>query len=89
MSVVVKAHENPRFVEDVVREMIRQVVEDYTDLPDEAFVMARQENLETIHRHNVVAERYGALADLRRELDTGEHQPHHLTRREWLEAPRA
>ena len=35
--------------------------------------MARQENLETIHRHNVVAERYGKLDDLRDELDGGEH----------------
>ncbi len=85
MAVVVKAHENPRFVEDCVREMVRQVVEGYPDLPDEAFVMARQENLETIHRHNVVAERYGTLGELRAELVSGEHQPRHLTRREWLE----
>ncbi len=87
MAVVVKAHEQPRFVEDCVREMVRQVVEGYPDLPDEAFVMARQENLETIHRHNVVAERYGTLGDLRAELASGEHQAHHLTMREWLEAP--
>lgn len=86
MSVVVKAHEHPRFVEDCVREMVRQVVEDYPDLPAETFVMARQENLETIHRHNVVAERYGALADLRAELNSGEHQSRHMTMREWLEA---
>ncbi len=85
MSVVVKAHENPRFVEDCVREMVRQVVEGYPDLPDEAFVMARQENLETIHRHNVVAERYGTLGELRAELASGEHQARHQTRREWLE----
>ena len=39
-----------------------QVVEGYPDLRDGAFVIARQENLETIHRHNVVAERYGMLA---------------------------
>jgi GTP cyclohydrolase IV len=85
MSVVVKAHEQPRFVEDCVREMVRQVVEGYPDLPDEAFVMARQENLETIHRHNVVAERYGTLGELRAELQTGERQPRHQTMREWLE----
>jgi GTP cyclohydrolase I/GTP cyclohydrolase-4 len=89
MSVVVKAHETPRFVEDCVREMIRQVVEGYPDLPDGAFVMARQENLETIHRHNVVAERYGTLGELRRELESGEHTAHHLSIREWLEAPAA
>jgi GTP cyclohydrolase-4 len=87
MSVVVKAHENPRFVEDCVREMMRQVVEGYPDLPDEAFVMARQENLETIHRHNVVAERYGTLGELRQELESGEQRGHHTSMREWLEAP--
>jgi GTP cyclohydrolase-4 len=87
MSVVVKAHETPRFVEDCVREMIRQVVEGYPDLPDEAFVMARQENLETIHRHNVVAERYGTLGELRAELASGEASARHVSMREWLEAP--
>jgi GTP cyclohydrolase-4 len=86
LSVVVKAHERPRFVEDCVREMVRQVVEGYPDLPDEAFVMARQENLETIHRHNVVAERYGTLGDLRAELASGTHQARPLTMRAWLEA---
>ncbi len=85
LAVVAKAHENPRFVEDCVREMIRQVVEDYSALPGEAFVMARQENLETIHRHNVVAERYGTLADLRAELDGGEQRGRQTTMREWLE----
>jgi GTP cyclohydrolase I/GTP cyclohydrolase-4 len=89
LAVVAKAHEQPRFVEDCVREMVRQVVEDYPALPDEVFVMARQENLETIHRHNVVAERYGTLGDLRRELSSGEHQQHHTTMREWLESPGA
>jgi GTP cyclohydrolase I/GTP cyclohydrolase-4 len=89
LAVVAKAHAQPRFVEDCVREMIRRVVEDYPDLPGEAFVMARQENLETIHRHNVVAERYGALDDLRAVLVGGERQRRHTTMREWLEAPAA
>ena len=87
LAVVTKAHAQPRFVEDCVREMLRRVVEDYPDLPGEAFVMARQENLETIHRHNVIAERYGKLDDLRAELESGEHQRRHTTVREWLEAP--
>jgi GTP cyclohydrolase IV len=89
MSVVVKAHETPRFVEDCVREMIRQVVERYPDMPDDAFVMARQENLETIHRHNVVAERYGTLGELRAELASGNHSTHHVSMREWLDAASA
>jgi GTP cyclohydrolase IV len=89
LAVVEKAHSQPRFVEDCVREMVRRVVEGYPDLPGEAFVMARQENLETIHRHNVVAERHGSLEDLRTELASGVHQEHHTTLREWLEAPTA
>jgi GTP cyclohydrolase I/GTP cyclohydrolase-4 len=87
LAVVAKAHEQPRFVEDCVREMIRAVVDRCADMPDEAFVMARQENLETIHRHNVVAERYGTLGDLRQELASGKHQHRHTTMREWLESP--
>ena len=86
MAVVVKAHEQPRFVEDCVREMVRQVVEGYPDLADDTFVMARQENLETIHRHNVVAERYGTLGELRAELASGERSSRHLTMREWLDS---
>jgi GTP cyclohydrolase-4 len=88
-AVVEKAHANPRFVEDVVREMIRRVAATYGDMDGEAFVMARQENLETIHRHSVVAERYGLLAEIAAELQSGEHSPHHTTMREWLEAPSA
>ncbi|MEX0620316.1 MAG: GTP cyclohydrolase MptA [Solirubrobacterales bacterium] len=84
LSVVEKAHAQPRFVEDCVREMLRQVVETFPDLSDDAFVMAQQENLETIHRHNVVTERYGRLSDLREEMNSDSHQRHHLSMREWL-----
>jgi len=86
-AVVEKAHANPRFVEDCVREMIRRVTEAFPDLHPDAFVEARQENLETIHRHNVVAERHGLISEINHELETGEHSLHHTTMREWLEAP--
>jgi GTP cyclohydrolase-4 len=85
-AVVEKAHSRPRFVEDCVREMVKGLVEAYPDLDDGAFVLARQENLETIHQHNVVAERYGLLDEVRSELDSGEHSRHHITMREWLES---
>jgi GTP cyclohydrolase IV len=85
-AVVEKAHRRPRFVEDCVREAIRGAVERYGELDAEAFLSARQENLETIHQHNVVAERFGLLGELRRELDTGQHVAHHTSMREWLEA---
>jgi GTP cyclohydrolase-4 len=87
VAVVEKAHMNPRFVEDCVREMIRRVAEAYPGLRDGGFVLARQENLETIHRHSVFAERSGLLSEILAEMDSGEHSSHHMTEREWLEAP--
>jgi GTP cyclohydrolase-4 len=85
-EVVEKAHRRPRFVEDCVREAVRMAVEEFAPLGDDVFVMSRQENLETIHQHEVVAERYGLVGELRRELHDDEHVLHHVTRREWLEA---
>jgi GTP cyclohydrolase-4 len=87
LAVVEKAHRRPRFVEDCVREMLRGLIETQPGLEGHTFVLARQENLETIHQHNVVAERYGLLEEIRSELATGQHSPHHLTMREWLESP--
>ncbi len=83
--VVEKAHRRPRFVEDCVREMIRGVVEPFPALDDRAFVSARQVNLETIHQHNVVAERFGTLGEIRREIETGEPSPQHTSRQAWLD----
>ena len=84
-AVVEKAHRRPRFVEDCVREMVRGVVEGFPALTDRHFVSARQENLETIHQHNVVAERFGLLGELKQELASGEHLPHHTSMRQWLD----
>jgi GTP cyclohydrolase IV len=87
VEVVEKAHRRPRFVEDCVREMIRMATERYASLGDQAFISARQENLETIHKHNVVAERHGLVAELTREIATGERDGRQITAREWLESP--
>ena len=84
-AVVEKAHRRPRFVEDCVREMVRGVVQQFPALTDRHFVSARQENLETIHQHNVTAERFGLLGEMRGELASGEHSAHHVSMREWLD----
>jgi GTP cyclohydrolase IV len=84
-AVVEKAHRRPRFVEDCVREMVRGVVERFPELSDRHFVSARQENLETIHQHNVTAERFGLLGEMRRELASGGHSEQHVSMREWLD----
>jgi GTP cyclohydrolase IV len=84
-AVVEKAHRRPRFVEDCVREMVRGVIERFPILTERHFLSARQENLETIHQHNVTAERFGLVGEIRRELATGEHSPHQVSMREWLD----
>ena len=84
-AVVEKAHRRPRFVEDCVREAIRGATERFGGLGDDVLVSSRQENLETIHQHNVVAERFGLLSEVRHELESGEHAPHHTSMREWLD----
>ena len=86
LEVVEKAHMHPRFVEDCVREMVRKATERFSQLDEHAFISARQENLETIHKHNVVAERHGLLGELTREIREGEAAPRHVTMREWLES---
>jgi GTP cyclohydrolase IV len=82
--VVEKAHRRPRFVEDCVREMIRGVIESFPTLDDRAFVSARQVNLETIHQHNVVAERFGTLGEVRGELESGVPASRHTPLSVWL-----
>lgn len=83
-AVVEKAHRNPRFVEDCVRETIAGVVERLPHLGDDVWIGARQENLETIHQHNVIATRVGLLGELRAELRGDDIVPAHLGRESWL-----
>ncbi len=85
VDVVERAHAHPRFVEDCVREMVRLAVAEFEGLGEDAFLLARQENLETIHRHSVVAERHGLIGELRGELDGAAGAAGHVTRREWLD----
>jgi GTP cyclohydrolase I/GTP cyclohydrolase-4 len=86
VAVVERAHRRPRFVEDCVREMLAGVVAAFPVLDGASFVSARQENLETIHQHNVVAERHGLLSELRTELDSGIPAARQTTLDEWLAA---
>jgi GTP cyclohydrolase I/GTP cyclohydrolase-4 len=86
VEVVEKAHRRPRFVEDCVREMIAGVVRGFPELDGASFVSARQENLETIHQHNVVAERHGLISELRSEIDSGRLAGRQTSLEEWLSA---
>jgi GTP cyclohydrolase IV len=82
--VVNKAHHNPRFVEDVVREMLLNVAEIFTFLPDDSFVLAKQVNYEGIHKHDAYAERNGLLGDIRAELNQNRPLTKRTTLHDWL-----
>jgi GTP cyclohydrolase IV len=86
LFVVEHAHLQPRFAEDSVRISLQAVLERYAELDDVDFLLARQLNFETIHSHDVVAERYGTVGELRGELESGEPAPRHTELREWLAA---
>ncbi|WP_457614505.1 GTP cyclohydrolase MptA [Methanopyrus sp.] len=67
-KVTCSACENPKFVEDCVREMIKRIVERFDYLPDNAVVIVRQVNKESIHKHDAFAERVTTMGELRKEL---------------------
>jgi GTP cyclohydrolase-4 len=83
LFVVNKAHFAPRFVEDVVREMLRYAADAFADVGDDGFVSARQVNYESIHKHDAMAESCATFGELRREL-AGAADVRHTTLEEWL-----
>jgi GTP cyclohydrolase I/GTP cyclohydrolase-4 len=86
LFVVEHAHLQPRFVEDVVRHMLGGVLARYGGrLADGDFLHARQVNFETIHAHDVLAERSGTAGELKRELATGERSTETLELKDWLQ----
>ncbi|MDH3365773.1 MAG: GTP cyclohydrolase MptA [Thermoplasmata archaeon] len=64
-SVVLKAHRNPKFVEDVVRDILWKILDRYGQLDDSVHVTVRSESEESIHKHNAFAERITTLGELR------------------------
>ena len=68
-ATVMNAHRKPVFVEDCVRNMMEKIAIKYSDLPDDTLITARQENQESIHRHNAYPEKVTTLGDLKEELN--------------------
>src|SRR2546430_834635 len=75
LFVVEHAHLQPRFVEDSVRVSLQTALQRYPELEDADFLLARQLNFETIHSHEVLAERYGTVGELRAELGDPDGRP--------------
>jgi GTP cyclohydrolase I/GTP cyclohydrolase-4 len=85
LYVVEQAHAHARFVEDSVRLALYGTLETYA-LDDADFLFSRQLNFETIHDHDVIAERFGTVGELRAELEDGQALTRHTELREWLAA---
>jgi GTP cyclohydrolase IV len=84
LFVVEHAHLQPRFVEDSVRLALQGALDAYPALAQGDFLFSRQVNLETIHTHDVVAERYGTVGELRRELESDTAPDRHTDLKAWL-----
>jgi GTP cyclohydrolase I/GTP cyclohydrolase-4 len=85
LYVVEHAHLQARFVEDSVRLALKAALDAYPELDDADFLFSRQVNLETIHSHDVLAERYGTVGELRAELEQGARPERHTELQSWLE----
>jgi GTP cyclohydrolase I/GTP cyclohydrolase-4 len=86
LFVVEHAHLQPRFVEDSVRVALKHTLGTFPMLADGDFLLSRQVNLETIHDHDVIAERWATAGELRSELATGEPARTETTLESWLDA---
>jgi GTP cyclohydrolase-4 len=87
LFVVEHAHLQPRFVEDSVRVALKETLDHYPELGGGDFLFSRQLNLETIHDHDVLAERAGTVDELRAELDGRDPPLRHTELRDWLGTP--
>lgn len=67
-QVVINAHSNPKFVEDVVRTTLKNLVEGFTKLDDNVEVLVKSESEESIHKHNAYADRTATMGELRGEM---------------------
>jgi len=85
LFVVEHAHLQPRFVEDSVRVALKNLLDEVPGLANEDFVLSRQVNLETIHAHDVLAERWGTVGELRNEMQ-GSETARQTTLADWLTA---
>ncbi len=64
-DLVLNAHMHPKFVEDIVRDIIDAFLDRYRELPDNATLHVRSISEESIHKHDAFAERITTLGEVR------------------------
>jgi len=65
-QVVLDAHRHPKFVEDVLRDLLASLPARFPSLPDETVVRASTVSEESIHKYNVEASHQVTFGELRR-----------------------
>ncbi|MHA1911191.1 MAG: GTP cyclohydrolase MptA [Candidatus Kariarchaeaceae archaeon] len=68
--VVIKAHESPRFVEDVIRRVLVLFYKRYkSELPPDTQIWVSQTNFESIHSYDAYAQQATTLRKLTKEME--------------------
>lgn len=69
-SVVESAHRRTMFTEDVVREVLSALSNRYKNLPDSVGIFVQMFSNESVHKHDIIAERTTTLGEIREEMKT-------------------
>lgn len=64
-QVVLNAHNNPKFVEDVVRDILHGLLRRFPDLPGNTKIKVISSSKESIHKHDAYAERITTFDELK------------------------
>ena len=67
-ELVYRAHKNPKFVEDIAREIARGLALRYEEFPDDFTVEVSSESDESIHPHNAFAKVQSTFGEIRKSL---------------------
>ncbi|MCS7125991.1 MAG: GTP cyclohydrolase MptA [Aigarchaeota archaeon] len=67
--IVVDALKNSKFVEDTLREIVKKIVDKWSDLPDESKILACVQSKESLHSQDIAAKINVRIGDLKKLLD--------------------
>ena len=71
-TVVERGNVRAMFTEDVVREVLLALSQKYRDFPDSVEVFVQLFSNESVHKHDIIAERTTTLGEIRAEMDAAD-----------------
>ncbi len=69
-KLVYNAHKNPKFVEDIVREIAYKAAAGYSDFPDSTSIYVESKSEESIHPHDAIATIDTTLGEIRNSIQS-------------------